>query len=717
MKPLLHLFVFLMLFFASNFSVAQKQVLTKADSLVLLISNYKSPCVSRPCVGDTTKINFLIELSGEYVGKNSDTVLQLVNEALRLAQNINYPVATAYAYNALGVAYKEKSEYDSALNFYNKAVRLLDSSRRAGNNPERADALNIRAMSYGNMANVFQRQGNLSEAIDYNLKTIEIAETMGNKIRSAICYSNLGGIYLSRGLYPDALAYYIKSLKVNEQLGKKRNVAKILANIGIIHKLLGNFPKALSYYFDALKLAGELGDEKGVSTDYGSISNVYIEMKDYSTAHSYLDKALKIDEENNFRREWSVHLANMGNILDHETSHSEALKYYFKSIKLSEEIGDTLSMVPVLNNIGSSFLALKKYDQAKVYIQRSLILAQRMESLEDVQDANENLSKLYEATNNYKLALSYFKQAVTTKDSIFNEEKENEITRKVMTYEQEKKDVLRNAEQEKKDAISKAELDKQKLFRNSIAGGAGIIVLSSFFSFLFYKRKRDAVQRQKETSLSLQVSETEMKALRSQMNPHFIFNALQSIQTFLMSHKPDDANTYLLKFSKLMRLVLENSQHSEVPLKDDIQALELYMQLESIRLPHPFTYQFHIDKSIDEENDTIPPLILQPFVENAIWHGLQYKSQPGHINVYIRKKDNTLYATVEDNGVGRDMTKKPQQPLLMKKESLGMKLTEERLKILNELKKIKAQFEIIDLFTRDNRPAGTKVELSLPLVA
>lgn len=166
-----------------------------------------------------------------------------------------------------------------------------------------------------------------------------------------------------------------------------------------------------------------------------------------------------------------------------------------------------------------------------------------------------------------------------------------------------------------------------------------------------------------------------------------------------------------------MRAVLENSQHSEVSLKEDMQALELYMQLESIRLPHPFTYQFHIDDSINVEEDSIPPLILQPFVENAIWHGLQYKNQPGRIDIYISKRNNALHAIVEDNGVGRDMSKQVQQPMLMKKESLGMKLTEERLKILNEVKKTTSKFVITDLFTENNQPIGTKVDLSLPLAS
>jgi LytS/YehU family sensor histidine kinase len=208
-----------------------------------------------------------------------------------------------------------------------------------------------------------------------------------------------------------------------------------------------------------------------------------------------------------------------------------------------------------------------------------------------------------------------------------------------------------------------------------------------------------------------------MKALRSQMNPHFIFNALQSIQTFLLNHKTDDANLYLLKFSKLMRAVLENSQFRDVPISDDLKALELYMQLESIRLPHPFTYAFHIDEAIDADETTIPPLILQPFVENAIWHGLQFKESPGHIDIFISKNNGSLVAAVHDNGIGRDMSRKVAQPMLMKKESLGMKLTEDRLRILSDTRKVKAHFNIIDLFNNQNKPSGTKVELSLPIVA
>ena len=166
-----------------------------------------------------------------------------------------------------------------------------------------------------------------------------------------------------------------------------------------------------------------------------------------------------------------------------------------------------------------------------------------------------------------------------------------------------------------------------------------------------------------------------------------------------------------------MRLVLENSQYPEVALKEDIQALELYMQLESIRLPHPFTYKIRIDSNVNIESDTILPLILQPFVENAIWHGLQYKPVAGHIDISLYKKGDILCATVMDNGVGRSNGQKSIKPLLVPHESLGMKLTQERLNNLNETRHVNASFKITDLFDEQQQPAGTKVELSLPLMA
>ncbi len=221
---------------------------------------------------------------------------------------------------------------------------------------------------------------------------------------------------------------------------------------------------------------------------------------------------------------------------------------------------------------------------------------------------------------------------------------------------------------------------------------------------------RDALEKQKEAELKSQVSDTEMKALRAQMNPHFIFNSLNSISDYIAKNNTKVADEYLTKFATLMRLVLENSEKKEVPLFEDLKALELYMQLETLRLKDKFTYEIEVDDTIDKENTMVPPLILQPFVENSIWHGIAKKQGIGNIFIHIKKEGEMVSCIVEDNGVGRQVT---DGIIALKdnsgKRSLGMKITKERIDIINKVKNANAFVKLTDL------EQGTRVEVKLPL--
>lgn len=267
-------------------------------------------------------------------------------------------------------------------------------------------------------------------------------------------------------------------------------------------------------------------------------------------------------------------------------------------------------------------------------------------------------------------------------------------------------------DKEKRDYINKInaqEIEKNRIANKYLTVILGLVILGAFISFIVYKKRKDA-----EARVKINTAKIEMKALRAQMNPHFIFNALQSIQTFLIQHKEEKANEYLIKFSKLMRMVLENSQYADITLDNEISTLNLYMELESIRLKFPFTHEFQIDQSVNIDSDRIPPLILQPIIENSIWHGFQYKNGPGHIQIKVFIEGEKLVVTVEDNGIGRTERKQLVNPLLEKKDSLGTKLIGERLKILDETHGITTSFIIQDLFDKDGKPSGTKVTLKLP---
>lgn len=248
------------------------------------------------------------------------------------------------------------------------------------------------------------------------------------------------------------------------------------------------------------------------------------------------------------------------------------------------------------------------------------------------------------------------------------------------------------------------------------AAFASFLIAFVFVVFVFYRQRRESFFRQKEAELGKQVAEVEMKALRAQMNPHFIFNALNSVYRFMEKNDLPNAGEYLLKVSALMRRVLENSMHKSVSLDDDLNALELYIEIEQMRLQHTFSFNISIADNVNRENTFVPPLIAQPFIENAIWHGLKNREGGGILSINIYKQGEMLHYVIEDNG---NKTENAEQGNDIaggaKKKSLGLNITRERLEVLNKTNESTADFTMTDKWDEHKQYAGKKVEMRLPL--
>lgn len=199
--------------------------------------------------------------------------------------------------------------------------------------------------------------------------------------------------------------------------------------------------------------------------------------------------------------------------------------------------------------------------------------------------------------------------------------------------------------------------------------------------------------------------------MRSQMNPHFIFNALNSVNSFIAVNDERNANRYLSEFSVLMRAVLENSDEDFIPLTKEIELLELYVKLEHNRFKDKFDYQIKIDETIDLDQFTIPPMLLQPYIENAIWHGLRYKEEKGNLEINIDKKDNeTVKIRIIDDGIGRKKSQELKTKNQLKQKSKGMSNIKNRIAILNDMYKERISVNVTDVLENEE---GTKVELLL----
>ena len=212
------------------------------------------------------------------------------------------------------------------------------------------------------------------------------------------------------------------------------------------------------------------------------------------------------------------------------------------------------------------------------------------------------------------------------------------------------------------------------------------------------------------------MTEVEMQALRAQMNPHFIFNCLNSINRYIVKSDQITASLYLTRFAKLIRLILDNSNSRTVILTNELEALKLYIEMEALRFDKKFTYAIAVERNLGTDNVEVPPLIIQPYVENAIWHGLLHKESDANLNIHVNMVDETiLQCTVEDNGVGRVKSRELKSKSATSRKSLGTKLTENRLSLLNKHAELNATVEIIDLYDERGAANGTRVILKIPV--
>ncbi|MBW8688376.1 sensor histidine kinase [Chitinophaga rhizophila] len=242
------------------------------------------------------------------------------------------------------------------------------------------------------------------------------------------------------------------------------------------------------------------------------------------------------------------------------------------------------------------------------------------------------------------------------------------------------------------------------------------VLLIIVLVYVYFRLRVNAVKKEarRRTAIQQQIAQLEMKALRAQMNPHFIFNALNSIQTFMMKRETEQALSYLGRFARLIRNVLDNSQLNSIPISNELRMLENYLELEKLRFGDQFTYDITVDDELDPDFTDIPTMILQPFVENAIWHGLLHKKGEGRLSIAFYQREGSLLCVIEDNGVGREKAAAQRQQG-KEHHSRGLQITRDRLSLYNRRFNLDATFDIEDLYDEAGQPCGTRVNVWFPL--
>jgi tetratricopeptide (TPR) repeat protein len=481
--------------------------------------------------------------------------------------------------------------------------------------------------SYTNLGNYYTGLGNSDSTISCYQKAYSIAFEIKDTILQAYTLGAVGFAYVHTGKSQEALTYLFKSVKLMEENGTREDAYPALQGIGNVFAQLGEHRKAISYFDSAIVLAKAKPNYISLSNLVFLQSNALIRLNQPDSAIIYLEPAISVARQINYLDMELAALIKMGSTYLDLGDTTKALAYFRLSLDKNREAQLRENLQESYFYMGIIMLSKNKIDSAYYYARLAEKTLEGLQFNSAHKQVEFLLTNVYERKGDYKNALSSYKKFIVFRDSVDNQRVFRTTLEKQFQYESEKKDLIAKAEQEKKDIQLQAQ--KNRLVISTISFG---IILALGGTLFYTNRKR------KETVYKQHLAESEMKALRAQMNPHFMFNSLNAIQQMVLNNENENAFRYLDTYSKLTRKILENSEKKWITLQDEIKFLELYLQIESLRFQNAFTYEIIVEPDVSVHDDKIPAMIIQPLVENAIKHGLLRKENDGKLLVVFRKQ-------------------------------------------------------------------------------
>ena len=484
----------------------------------------------------------------------------------------------------------------------------------------------------------------------------------------------LGDVFLEQNKIKLATQSFKQGLKIAETNNIKPKITDLNSKLGDSYSESGNKTEAESYFTNSINLASKENKAKALEQK--------IKIADFQNTNRAFDKEIQLRKE----IIKDIDAIEKDSVITNESPLTKQKQNY---------------------KIGNAYFLKNNLDEAIPYLEESIEEADKKEDLIVKKDATKKLADVFVASGNFEKAKEAFNAYTEAVDQLYIK-KEQEISQaaRISKSIAEKQNRILSLENDRQLTLSQMQLSdeknkRQQLIIYSLIGGLFLLVVLAYLMYKYIKQQKLA-----NNLLAL-------KSLRSQMNPHFIFNALNSVNSFIATNDERTANKYLSDFSKLMRAVLENSEEDFIPLQKEIQLIELYTKLEHFRFKDKFDYKISVEETIDIEAYKIPPMLLQPYIENAVWHGLRYKEDKGILDIKICKKQkDQIEITIADNGIGRKKSKALKTENQKKHNSKGLGNIKKRVTILNEMYKDK-----VDINIEDNQlnaeDVGTKVIVTL----
>lgn len=673
---------------------AQKAGMNRIDSLLALVPDMPD---------NSEKVEVYNDLSQTYFSIDVSRGLSWGNKGLALAVKLNDRKGEAEAYNYLGSNFWTNHEYLQQQKCYFKALHINESLK---------DTDGI-AQSIRNIGSIYESEYDYPKAIEYYKRALALAEATKNYDQVLEFQGDIGEDLKQQNKYPEALVYFEKSMQLASDLDRAGDIAAFAARAGLIESELGDFKSAVSYEEESLKIFRSPGTRNSftlkIPWTYRDFGDVYFEKGDYSTALIYYREAYR-----GFMRLPGRYPKDNAGIC--------------------------------LNGIGASYIHLaRQREKDTAFFHASLHSAEdklyeaihllKPNDWLTLTEALQNLSLAEQLSGNYVAALNAGKQYFGYKDSLYNTQVGIKVITNQLGYEYEKQsDSLSHIDNfyaaelnsmAQENEVAKLRSRQEKIYALMAIAASVLIILY----FLLHERhakmkmdnqqaKEQMEQQLKEAEYEKKISEGRLAAVISQMNPHFLFNALNTVQSFIVADDKKNAVSYLGKFSELTRKILDNSSKKLISLEEETELIQLYLDIEKVRFGNSLTVSLDIDPRLDRETLFLPPMLIQPYLENAIKHGLLHK--PGEKNLLVKitglNGGKEIEVMIDDNGIGREKSIEINRQRWYH-NSFANSANESRIELFNRLSDKKITLRIMDKKDTYGIPEGTIVILTIPAIA
>ena len=674
-----------------------------------------------PTLKDSARVDCLIELADEY-WPNKDSSYSHIVKANREATKIGYQYGMAMS--LLKMASYEifvKKNLTTAKTYINSAIQIGETSKND----------RILGRAYLTLSHFFINSEKRDEAkiMECYKKSQGYFQKAGDKLGELEVTNWLCESYVEKGNYEEGFDYCNRCIELTKFITRKSTtwehelVQFSLINMSQLKEDAGDYEGAI----DDLKQCNQYALDNKLGWDMDiHLSRMFVRLGQNDSALFYW---------NRWKRDWNRYPKGhqaygnnvLGNIYLNTQRYDEALDLFKGSIETVKDINGDLAYQYLLTS--KAYILKKNWNAALKYATDGFDLAQKQKMRTSVMEGHELLSQIYHALRKDDKAYSNLRQYTLLKDSVIT----RQFLWRLSNYKKEADSKKKKAELEllnKDNQIKEEQLKQDHLLKNVLITGlaALVLIIGLLFRTLLLKQRNGRLKRsqledeltvqklesqKQESELRQQASELEMQALRAQMSPHFIFNCLSSINRFILKNESEAASDYLTRFSRLIRLVLINSKQSLISLEDELEMIWLYIEMERLWFQNSFDFNITFKNEIDASSIYIPPLLLQPFAENAIWHGLMNKDGDKQLDFSFATNESELVCIITDNGVGRQKAQDLKSIKDVKEKSMGLQITANRLAIFNKESNHNTSFQVEDLYDDEGNAAGTKVTLKI----